>query len=383
MSEDKVELPDYLRDGFEVHRAAVTRGAHILALPRQVLLVGVEKAVPSKISFAHGVPEASTLSALTFAQDRRLRRALLERAKVPQPKGATFSWNSRGRARRWTEQLGYPVIVKEVIGENPALSVRDISSRSELIEGIKTLRQRRPEDRSPGSNPHLAGYAATRLSVVLDENENEVAPPRTRFLIEEQLAGKVLRSAVVGGRIIATVELDPDTPANAKNFMGGLTTAATDTILRAAAAIPGLGFAVVDAVFDGPELRAVVELSERPRIAAFNAAGEELGAQIGEAIVSFQAERASGELGDRVEDLDVTIEVEGLRRADEVAEKFPAVVAAYGVEAHAGAIEPVLGDFECRVVGRTTDVVTVIELFLAGLLLDDRPAAIEYIIGEA
>lgn len=383
MSEGKVELPDYLRDGFEVHRAAVTRGAHILALPRQVLLVGAEKAVPSRFSFAHGVPEASTLSALTFAQDRRLRRALLERAKVPQPKGATFSWKSRGRARRWTDKLGYPVIVKEVIGENPARSVRNISSRSELIEGIKTLRQRLPEDRSPGSNPHLAGYAATRLSVVLDENENEVAPPRTRFLIEEQLAGKVLRSAVVGGTIITTVELDPDNPANSKKFIGGLTATATETIVRAADAIPGLGFAVVDAVFEGPELRAVVELSERPRIAAFNAAEEDLGGRIGDAIVRFQAERASYELGDQVEDLDVTIEVEGLRRADAVAERFPTVVEAFGVEAHPRATEPVLGNFQCRVVGRTTDIVTVVELFLAGLLFDDRPAAIEYVIGEA
>lgn len=383
MSSGKAELPDYLRDGFEVHRAAVTQDAHILALPRQVLLIGTEKSVPSKISFAHGVPEASTLSALTFAQDRRLRRALLERAKVPQPKGATFSWNSRGRARRWTDQLGYPVIVKEVIGENPARSVRDVSSRSELIDGIKTLRQRLPEDRSPGRNPHLAGYAATRLSVVLDEDENEVAPPRTRFLIEEQLPGRIFRSAVVGGRIIATIELDPDAPTNTRRITDDLSPTATEIIVRAAEAIPGLGFAVVDSVFDGSELRAVVELSERPRMAGFVTADEGLGPQIGDAIVRFQAERSSCTLGAYVEELDVTIHVEGLRRADDVAERFPTIVAAYGVEAHAGIVEPVLGNFECRLVGKTTDIVTVIELFLAGLLLDDRPAAIEYVIGEA
>lgn len=379
----KVKLPDYLRDGFEVHRAAVTQGAHILALPRQVLLVGSQGAVPSQISFAHGVPEASTLSALTFAQDRRLRRALLERAKVPQPRGATFSWNSRARARRWTDELGYPVIVKEVVGENPARSVRDVVSRSELLDAIRTLRLRLPEDRSPGRNPHLAGYAATRLSVVLDDNENEVAPPRTRFLIEEQLSGTILRSIVVGGEIVATVELNPDTRTSTHEVLDGLSETSRDIILRAADAIPGLGLAVVDAVVDGREARAVVEVSERPRIATFITADEALGARIGEAIVRFQATHAGFDSGSPVEQLDVNLHIEGLRRADEAAEAFPTAAALHGVEAHPAEIDGVLGDLKCRVVGNTRDIVTVIELFLAGLLLDDKPAAIEYEIGAA
>lgn len=157
-----VQLPSRLLDGYQVHRAALTRGLHVLALPRQVLLAGQEASVPAQVSFTHGVPESSVLSAVTFAQDQRLRRALLERARVPVPQGATFSWRSIGNAKRWAETHGYPVVVKEGVGENPPRAIRDLRTSTELQKAFNELRRRDIADRTPGSNPLIAGYATTR-----------------------------------------------------------------------------------------------------------------------------------------------------------------------------------------------------------------------------
>src|SRR5690625_2445414 len=108
-----------LRDGYEVHRAALAHGFDVTLLPRQVMEVqNTDGNV--KATFSHGIPQQTTLAAVTYAQDVRMRRDMVLRAGYAIPTGATFSMGGSTRAPyRYAENtLGYPVVVKPAIGDN-------------------------------------------------------------------------------------------------------------------------------------------------------------------------------------------------------------------------------------------------------------------------
>ena len=381
------EIPTYLYDGYQVHRAALSRGLQILALPRQVLLAGRKRTVPSEVSFTHGVPEASTVAAVTYAQDRRLRRALLERAGVAVPTGASFTWKSVNSAANWAADLGYPVIVKEVVGENPATAIRDVGSEDELTAAFQQLRRREPEDRAPGSNPLVAGYATTRLGYILDDEGNEVAPLRTRFLIEKQVPGDVVRALICGDRLIAAVLLDVTTGHGYQEVTSALHEDIAEILVRAAGAIPGLAMATVDVVVD--DLRRpsegqnclVVELAERPRAETYNAAGEGLGDRLGDALLDFQAQRAGISLPAPGSHASGRALIEGLRDADGAARALPALAKQYNVDLTVQGIDDLDGELTTTYAGPPGAVAVLMELLLAGLLLEDRAASVEYTAG--
>src|SRR5699024_5190055 len=103
-----------------------------------------------------------------------------------------------------------------------------------------------------GSNPHLAGYAATRLGYMIDDDGNEVAPLRTRMLIEKQVPGVIVRSAVAGGKIVGSIIHGKDGIADPRPIEEDLSESLQRVVLQAADAIPGLGFAIVDVVSTDP-----------------------------------------------------------------------------------------------------------------------------------
>ena len=384
---DGHDIPTYLYDGYQVHRAALSRGLQVLALPRQVLLAGRERTVPSEVSFTHGVPEASTVSAVTYAQDRRLRRALLERVGVAVPKGASFTWKSVNSAGQWSAELGYPVTVMEVVGENPATAIRNVSSEEELTAAFQELRRREPEDRAPGSNPLVAGYATTRLGYILDDEGNEVAPLRTRFLIEKQVPGDVVRALICGGRLIAAVLLDVTTGNGYQDITDEVHEGIVEILVRAAGAIPGLAMATLDIVVDdlrrSPEGQTclVTELAERPRAETYNAAADGIGDRIGDALLAFQAERAGISLQEPRPHVSGQALIEGLRDADGVAQTLPEIAKQYDVDLTVHEIDDLDGELTTTYSGPPGAVAVMMELLLAGLLLEDRAAAVEYTAG--
>ncbi|WP_146341508.1 hypothetical protein [Nesterenkonia sp. NBAIMH1] len=253
MTEPEVEaagvpIPSRLIDGYQVHRAALARDLDVLSLPRQVLLAGRSRSVPAEISFTHGVPEASDLAAVTFAQDHRLKRALLDRAEVPTPPGASFSWQSLKKAEKYAEKLGYPVVLREGVGENPVRAIGGITSGDELRSAFMTLRRRDKADRTPGSNPYVAGYATTRLTFTYDDDGHEVAPLKSRMLVEKQMPGRPIRAFIVGDSLIAAVELDVDHSTGVRSVTDELSADDAALFVRTLAAVPGLAFASIDAV---------------------------------------------------------------------------------------------------------------------------------------
>lgn len=384
-----LSLPTRLVDGYQVHRASLSRDLDTLSLPRQVLLAGDTTTVPAQISFTHGVPEASVLSAVTFAQDRRLTRALLERADVPKPKGASFSWKSIAKAERWASNLGFPVILREGVGENPARSVRQIASGEELRQAFSELRRRDKHDRTPGSNPHIAGYATTRLTFTHDEEGNEVAPLRSRMLVEKEPRGRVLRAFVVGGAVIAAVELNNQQTSGTREVTQELGPDVSGIFIRATEAVPGLACATVDAVVStdiasGLEKTILVtSVSERPRIETYLPAGSLLGDRIGDALLKFQAAAAGLELGPEIDSVTRQVEIEGLRHASDVAEHLPATAERHGGKFEINHVDPVTGEITAWAKGSPDLLAALAELLMAGELIDDRAAAVNYSKGQA
>lgn len=377
-----LEIPDHLYDGYQVHRAVLAKGIAVLALPRQVLLAGKDEPVPAQISFTHGVPEASTLSAVTFAQDQRLRRALVERAKVAVPRGATFTWRSMARAEEWAQSIGYPVVVKDAVGENPSRAVQNVVEGEGLRKAFQYLRRRRPEDRSPGSNPHIAGYAATRLGYALDDDGNEVAPLRTRMLVEKQMPGTIVRSAVAGGRIVASIIHGKDGAEEPRRLESELSEPLQHVIRRAADAIPGLGFAMVDVVVSADPATAsdavVVEVGERPRLRSFAAVDDSLAEKIASAIVAFQAEQAGITLGEDLATISGQLVIDGLRDASADIDALIACADRIGVALERPAVDEVEGRVTASVTSAPKDMAAMVELLMAGKLIDDRAMSIEY-----
>src|SRR5690625_5006925 len=83
-------------DTFYLHRAAIDAGYETILFPGQVLVLrakksnSAERGGHSDIVFVEGVPPSSTLSGVSYTQERRVRRALLQRRGIPVPRGATF-----------------------------------------------------------------------------------------------------------------------------------------------------------------------------------------------------------------------------------------------------------------------------------------------------
>src|SRR5699024_4379492 len=112
------------------------------------------------------------------------------------------------------------------------------------------LRLRRPEDRSPGSNPLIAGYAATRLGFDIDDDGNEVAPLRTRFLVEKQVPAQVVRTLVCGDEAVVSVLLDDSTGLGVLDVTEQCHSRIRELAVAATRATPGLALGTVDIVSD-------------------------------------------------------------------------------------------------------------------------------------
>lgn len=380
-----VSLPGHLFDGYLVHRAALAHGLEVLLLPRQVLLAGAGAVVPSKISFTHGVPQSSTLSAVTFAQDRRLRRALFERRGVAKPAGASFSHRSLDRATMWAEEHGFPVSVKEAIGENDGRAVRHVESSEEIATAFTALRIREEADREPGRNPKISGYTTTRLTYVVDDQGRELAPLRTRMLVEQEPKGRAFRVFVVGSEVVAAVELEPGQTRVVKE----VTDTTAPDLLRAAEqaadAIPGLGFAMVDLVevrrpnpFRKPRY-VVTELSERPRMAFLAKVHQQLAERVALRLLEYEARNANLELWTPRASVKRNVRVSGLDNPKVVADELGLAYRSRGAKFSMQSVDEYTGALEATCEGLTGTVAGLNELLMSGHLIHDRAAAIEYV----
>lgn len=291
-------------DGSLVLRHALQLGLSIRRFPGQLLIVSSPSAPNRATSFVHSVGASTGISTATFVLQKRFRRALLEMASVPIPKGATFAFRSLRAPARFAGRVGYPVIVKEVFGENPALQVRDIYDSDSLAAAAATIRAHLPT--SGVTRP--SSYAQSiNLSSAEEVDGRLLKAGRSRFLIEKQLEGPCYRCYVVGGTTIATIR---------STGVGFVTSSGPSSVERVAeaavAAISGLENATVDLVVPADGRTAVVEVCERMIIREGDGNVREITDRVVDALLSFELDRAAVEVPDRTFDGTTTLQVGGL-----------------------------------------------------------------------
>lgn len=321
-------LNPVLHDGCAVTAAALAHGFDLVIYPRQVVTSPApgpgdgasDQGQGDRMSFYHGLPHASMLSAVTFAQDRRLRRALLERMGLRITPGASFSYRGEKDAARFSGQIGYPQSLKEVNGENLTDQINGIAGPDALHAAIARMRRRHAERINSASSLERSAYATTSLpESEEDEAGNKIASRAVRFLIEAQPEGVYLRLYVLDGTVVAALHFPGGkppmyTPAE------GLEAAVAPAVLmhadqpagdagmhvhpgvqrlavRAVRAVPGLKLAAVDLVVRDPDQPPqagrwwVAELSERPRLDILHKADPARAADLARRIVMSEAGR--------------------------------------------------------------------------------------------
>ncbi|NDK30732.1 ATP-binding protein [Nesterenkonia haasae] len=287
-------IHSFLRDGFEVHAAALERDLAVTVLPRQVLLVGSGNPVLGDASFVHGVPQSSTVAGVTFAQDKRVRRALLEKQGFSVPRGATFSIGKSARqAVEFAERIGFPVVVKPTMGDNTIGVIPSVSDAEQMREAIEYLHT--PLDIREDFT--RASYAMTELREPGLRDGVPVAPSSYRFLVEREVSGQYVRVLVVDGTVRSALYC-PSGPWKPESGFQDITEvidpSIASTAVKAAKVIPGLALAAVDMIV--PNFRentpskdtVVVELSERPWLEAQWKLDPSLAAQLACQILSFE-----------------------------------------------------------------------------------------------
>ena len=247
-----LKLPPQMEDGFQIHAAMLAHGLDVVLLPRQLLLGCARGGTPGEVAFVHGVPNSSTLASLSFAHDKRIRRALLERAGLPVPKGATFSIKGRAAAMRFAEKIGYPVMLREALGENPGRMMTDIRDGEELLAAFDALRLVPLQTEGTASDIARSAYGRYGLSVdEIDKEGRRLAPRGTRFLLEKLQPGQRLRCLAAADSVllIARVKNDPLRPEVVEqDVTQQVHVDIRDAAMQAVRAVPGLSVGVVDLV---------------------------------------------------------------------------------------------------------------------------------------
>lgn len=311
-NQDTVQVPLALRDGYEVHRAALAAGLDVVLLPRQVMLVGEGRGTVGRTAFSHGVPQDTTLSGATFAQDKRMRRDLMSKAGYRVVKGATFSvGRSRQAARRYAERLGYPVMVKPAIGDNMSEVIDGIADADQLDDAVDSYVT--PPSERPGHT--RAAYGLTELREPgVDEEGRVVVPPGYRFIVEKQPKGEYLRALVLDDEVLAVLHLREGISSTGEAIVEVTETvhpSVIDIAAGAAASIPGVLLCTVDLAVpnhtaETPQKRGIIaEYSERPWLGLYDDAAPTLAERVAERLLR----RSVPELGEPLRHVNISAEM--------------------------------------------------------------------------
>jgi hypothetical protein len=376
-----ISLPSAMQDGYLVHLAVLARQLNALLLPRQVLLAGPPGERVGAVSFVHGVPQASTVAGITYAQDKRLRRTLLNMAGLPTPPGITFSSRGSKNLQQFVSRTGYPFVLKEAIGENPSFKIDNIVNEEQLMVAISRMRLRSEDQLSPARSLITSAYAEDKLNFEEDELGNRIAPPHARLLIEKRVSGRYLRCLVCGDRVLAAIEIDKTGPERCVEVLGRLHEDFRNVALRAASVVPGLSVASVDLVVEdlarAPDNQTyyIVELCERPRLDSYMEASSELGPDLANELVRYQAARASVQLEDPTDRIAVRVRAESLSEPNALLPLFRDTCNALRLSGSIELADPVEGIVEGHIQGAPSAAALVMEALMSGVHFGQRAMA--------
>lgn len=379
-------------DGWIVTATALACGLELVVYPRQIVATAEnepEAMRSARLSFVHGVPSSSTLAAVTYAQDKRIRRALFEAAGIPMPTGATFSYHSNRDVKRYVERIGFPVVVKEVVGENLVERFAGVRDVAELERVVKLLRERQGARAHSASNLQRSAYAMTGLREVDEDDETgqRLAPVDTRYLIERDMPGEYFRFLVLDDTVVSILSFPQGASGEeSRAQVAALRNAAVPrrlrrgqvhheyaTVARAAVGtITGLQLAAVDIVITDPRRRPkprnhwVVELSERPHLHALHAVDPRAAFGVAQRIVQSEAAHAGRTLGHARRRVSVDVRFEGVSVAAAFAEQAAALAARHGLEARVVSADAASATAVLHLSGSAQASALVIERAMAG-----------------
>lgn len=378
------ELGPDLWDGYEVHAAALRRGLDVVLYPRQILIASEQNG--EELAFVHGVPETSSLGPVTYAQDKRMRRALLERASIPIPRGTTFSVG-RGvnSAKRFAERIGYPVVVKPAIGDNAIETFADLQTEEEFDAAIDRLRVP-PSERETFTR---AAYGLTELREPGEEDGRVVVPPGYRFLVEDHVYGQYVRFLVLYGEVHSAIHC-PGSPSLEytrpnRDLGDEVHPTIQQMAIDALAAVPGVTVGAVDIVLTDHQRAAedqdmwVVEVSERPGLAVQAAISEQLSAKHSDAILRGLANLRSLPLSEANGVVTVDWQAEAIPDLTNAVSALNGFCTTYGLKAEIETRDEVEGTAGGRVQGPAEHIARMSELLLAGEIDGHRAMLVEVV----
>lgn len=284
-------------DGVLALRATLRHGLTAEVLPRQVIIAKVPGNA-TELSYVHGIPGSTELSAVTFAQDKRMRRSMMEKAGVPIPKGATFSMGHGIKlAKNFIKRIGFPISVKPAIGDNGIEATLNIISIGQFDDALSGLK-RPTTERETFTR---AAYGLTELREPGVEDGNVTVPPGYMFIVEKQPAGEYLRFLVVSGTVVSALVCDGYP-------LDGTLQGVTDVLpqvhpdllalaSKAAKVIPGVDVVALDVIVPNfaaspaNQNLAFFEYSERPSLWVQLLQSEQASLQIADGILTDYAAR--------------------------------------------------------------------------------------------
>jgi hypothetical protein len=378
-----VSLPPELQDGYLIHSAVLASRLNVLLLPRQVLLATKQGQEAGVISFVHGVPQASTMAGVTHARDKRLRRHLLNIAKLPVVPGITFSSHGERSVRQFISRVGYPLVLTTAIGENPSRKTDEIWNKKDFFNAVSKLRVLTEDQFLPARSLEVSAYGENILSFSEDDSGRRIASPQMRLLVEKSVRGHYIRCLVCNGEILAAIELDRSTSNGNAHILGQVPPDLDLIASRAASVVPGLFAATVDLVVEDltraleNQKYYIVEVSERSRLDTYMAASEGLGGELAHALLLRQARQSGFDLDDPVDSVAIRAVLEGVREPHQSLPKLAAFCNAAQLVGFMRVAEPLEGLVEGHVQGAPQEIALLLEALASGIFFDEKISAVD------
>lgn len=375
-------FPAELFDGWVVHSAALRRGMNTLLFPGQALMAFYGTDHTTGAAFAHGVPNQTWLSAATLVQDTRIRRDVLSSAGVPVPRGRAFSLK-RGLpyAKDFAMELGYPVVVKPMVGESTVEVVPGLEDEAHLEDAVDYLR------RVPTMRPDFttSSYAFTQI-LTPKTGKSTRTRDTYRYLVEKHVTGQQLRLLVSEGRLLSAVHI-PHGPWRSHDVAADVTDQlhpdVRDFAGRIWDAVPGLSIMAADIVLEDWQaplteatLPVVVEVAERPWMHVQQAVSEELVAAHGQMIVEAST---PGPLHDDRGSAPITADFrwDGLSQIDVDVDRATMTAEKLDLTFTVSTSDPVSGVLSGEVEGPSRTIALFNELLIEGSILTSPAMCIE------
>lgn len=374
--------PPGIMDGWLIHSSAVARGLATWLLSGQVLYV--RNSEEQELSFSHGVPEQTKLSAAVIVQDKRIRRALLEQRGIKTPRGASFSLGKGlPGAERYAKRLGYPVVLKPAQGENSVEVRANVRSRRDLVKGVEYYRT------APALREEfeLSSYTLTTLFWPKDIGGTETRDDY-RVVVEEHVRGKYLRFFLLGAEVVSCVYAPGRTwdPAEGGgDVLDELHPRIARLARKVARTFPRLYALTVDVVVEdwgqSPESQqySVVEVAERPW---HHVRGHYIGTGVYN-LAALTLERSAEDAGYRLptstnaDVVSVELRWDGVSNPEAFLRAYAEESTTRGLVGDVWVEDKISGLVKAHVQGRPADIALVSELSVEGGLSVNRVMSVE------